>query len=228
MVIDDEQSVRDVVRGYLENDGFVVFTAEDGREGLALTARVKPALVVLDLMLPDVSGEEICRDIRTRSDVPILMLTAKASEDNRVDGLSLGADDYLTKPFSPRELVARVHAVLRRAPGAEVPLVEVLSFGEGELEIDTVQHEVRRDGAPVDLTPNEYKLLVTLARFPGRVYTRYELVTHVQGFDFDGDERTIDAHVKNLRKKIEPDPRRPRYVLTVVGSGYRLAKTHGR
>ena len=228
MVIDDEQSVRDVVRGYLESDGFVVFTAEDGREGLALTARVKPALVVLDLMLPDVSGEEICRDIRTRSDVPILMLTAKASEDNRVDGLSLGADDYLTKPFSPRELVARVHAVLRRAPGAEVPLVEVLSFGEGELEIDTMQHEVRRDGAPVDLTPNEYKLLVTLARFPGRVYTRYELVTHVQGFDFDGDERTIDAHVKNLRKKIEPDPRRPRYVLTVVGSGYRLAKTHGR
>ena len=228
VVIDDEQSVRDVVRGYLENDGFVVFTAEDGREGLALTARVKPALVVLDLMLPDVSGEEICRDIRTRSDVPILMLTAKASEDNRVDGLSLGADDYLTKPFSPRELVARVHAVLRRTQGAEVPLVEVLSFGEGELEIDTVQHEVRRDGAPVYLTPNEYKLLVTLARFPGRVYTRYELVTHVQGFDFDGDERIIDAHVKNLRKKIEPDPRRPRYVLTVVGSGYRLAKTHGR
>jgi len=228
VVIDDEQSVRDVVRGYLENDGFVVFTAEDGREGLALTARVKPALVVLDLMLPDVSGEEICRDIRTRSDVPILMLTAKASEDNRVDGLRLGADDYLTKPFSPRELVARVHAVLRRAQGAEVPLVEVLSFGDGELEIDTVHHEVRRDGTPVDLTPNEYKLLVTLARFPGRVYTRYELVTHVQGFDFDGDERTIDAHVKNLRKKIEPDPRRPRYVLTVVGSGYRLAKTHGR
>ena len=228
MVIDDEQSVRDVVRGYLENDGFVVFTAEDGREGLALTARVKPALVVLDLMLPDVSGEEICRDIRTRSDVPILMLTAKASEDNRVDGLSLGADDYLTKPFSPRELVARVHAVLRRTQGAEVPLVEVLVFGDGELEIDTVQHEVRRDGVPVDLTPNEYKLLVTLARFPGRVYTRYELVTHVQGFDFDGDERTIDAHVKNLRKKIEPDPRRPRYVLTVVGSGYRLAKTPGR
>ncbi|MEO5633285.1 response regulator transcription factor [Gaiella sp.] len=228
VVIDDEQSVRDVVRGYLENDGFVVFTAENGREGLALTARVRPALVVLDLMLPDVSGEEICRDIRTRSDVPILMLTARASEDNRVDGLRLGADDYLTKPFSPRELVARVHAVLRRTRGADVPLVEVLSFGERELEIDTVQHEIRCDGIVVDLTPNEYKLLVTLARFPGRVYTRYELVTHVQGIDFDGDERTIDAHVKNLRKKIEPDPRRPRYVLTVVGSGYRLAKAHGR
>ena len=228
MVIDDEQSVRDVVRGYLENDGFVVFTAENGRDGLALAARVRPALIVLDLMLPDVSGEEICREIRTRSDVPILMLTARASEDDRVDGLRLGADDYLTKPFSPRELVARVHAVLRRTQGGEVPLVEVMSFDEGAFEIDTVQHEVRRNGTTVDLTPNEYKLIVTLARFPGRVYTRYELVTHVQGYDFDGDERTIDAHVKNLRKKIEPDPRRPRYVLTVVGSGYRLAKAPGR
>jgi len=228
VVIDDEQSVRDVVRGYLEHDGFVVFTADDGRAGLALAARVRPALIVLDLMLPDVSGEEICREIRTRSDVPILMLTAKASEDDRVSGLRLGADDYLTKPFSPRELVARVHAVLRRTQGADVPLVEVLSFDGGALEIDTVQHEVRRDGAVLDLTPNEYKLLVTLARFPGRVYTRYELVTHVQGYDFDGDERTIDAHVKNLRKKIEPDSRRPRYVLTVVGSGYRLAKIPGR
>ena len=228
VVIDDEQSVRDVVRDYLESDGFVVFTAEDGREGLALAARVKPALIVLDLMLPDVSGEEICREIRTRSDVPILMLTARASEDDRVDGLRLGADDYLTKPFSPRELVARVHAVLRRTQGSEVPLVEVMSFDEGAFEIDTVQHEVRRNGTTVDLTPNEYKLIVTLARFPGRVYTRYELVTHVQGYDFDGDERTIDAHVKNLRKKIEPDPRRPRYVLTVVGSGYRLAKAPGR
>lgn len=228
MVIDDEQSVREVVRGYLEKDGFVVYTAEDGRDGLALAARVKPALIVLDLMLPDVPGEEICREIRTRSDVPILMLTAKASEDNRVDGLRLGADDYLTKPFSPRELVARVHAVLRRTKGGEVPLVEVLSFDDGQLEIDTVQNEVRRHGVAVELTPNEYRLLVALARFPGRVYTRYELVTHVQGRDFDGDERTIDAHVKNLRKKIEPDPRRPRYVLTVVGSGYRLAKTPGR
>lgn len=228
MVIDDEQSVREVVRGYLEKDGFVVYTAEDGRDGLALAARVKPALIVLDLMLPDVSGEEICREIRTRSDVPILMLTAKASEDNRVDGLRLGADDYLTKPFSPRELVARVHAVLRRTKGGEVPLVEVLSFDDGQLEIDTVQNEVRSHGVAVELTPNEYRLLVALARFPGRVYTRYELVTHVQGRDFDGDERTIDAHVKNLRKKIEPDPRRPRYVLTVVGSGYRLAKTPGR
>ena len=224
VVIDDEPSVQEVVRGYLEKDGYLVYVAGDGREGLALAERTKPGLIVLDLMLPDVSGEEICREIRSRSDVPILMLTAKASEDERVGGLALGADDYLTKPFSPRELVARVRAVLRRTQGVEAPLVEVLSFDDGELEIDTVQHEVRRDGQTVELTPNEYRLLVTLARYPGRVYSRFELINHVQGYDFEGYERTIDAHVKNLRKKIEPDPRHPRYVETVFGIGYRLAK----
>ena len=224
VVIDDEPSVQEVVRGYLEKDGYLVYVAGDGREGLALAERTKPGLIVLDLMLPDVSGEEICREIRSRSDVPILMLTAKASEDERVGGLALGADDYLTKPFSPRELVARVRAVLRRTQGVEAPLVEVLSFDDGELEIDTVQHEVRRDGGTVELTPNEYRLLVTLARYPGRVYSRFELINHVQGYDFEGYERTIDAHVKNLRKKIEPDPRHPRYVETVFGIGYRLAK----
>jgi DNA-binding response OmpR family regulator len=224
VVIDDELSVQEVVRGYLEKDGYLVFVAGNGRDGLALAERTKPGLVVLDLMLPDVAGEEVCREIRSRSDVPILMLTAKASEDERVGGLALGADDYLTKPFSPRELVARVRAVLRRSQSVETPLVETLSFDEGRLEIDTVQHEVRRDGERIDLTPNEYKLLVALARYPGRVYSRFELITHVQGYDFEGYERTIDAHVKNLRKKVEPDPRRPRYVETVFGVGYRLAK----
>jgi DNA-binding response OmpR family regulator len=224
VVIDDEPSVQEVVRGYLEKDGYLVYVAGNGRDGLALAERAKPGLVVLDLMLPDVSGEEICREIRSRSDVPILMLTAKASEDERVGGLALGADDYLTKPFSPRELVARVRAVLRRTQGAEIPLVEVLSFDAGALEIDTVQHEVRHDGQAVDLTPIEYRLLVTLARYPGRVYSRFELINHVQGYDFEGYERTIDAHVKNLRKKIEADPKHPRYVETVFGVGYRLAK----
>ena len=225
VVIDDEPSVQEVVRGYLEKDGYLVYVAGNGREGLALAERARPGLIVLDLMLPDVSGEEICREIRSRSDVPILMLTAKASEAERVGGLALGADDYLTKPFSPRELVARVRAVLRRTQGVETPLVEILSFDAGALEIDTVQHEVSRDGEIVDLTPNEYRLLVTLARYPGRVYSRFELINHVQGYDFEGYERTIDAHVKNLRKKIEPDPKRPRYVETVFGVGYRLAKT---
>ena len=225
LLVDDEQSVQDVVRAYLEQDGFVVYVAAAGTEGLALAEQVKPALIILDLMLPDVSGEEVCREIRRRSDVPVLMLTAKAGEDERVGGLALGADDYLTKPFSPRELVARVHAILRRAGGAETPLVQLLSFDGGALAIDTVRHEVRRQGTPVDLTPNEYKLLVALARYPGRAYSRFELVNLVQGFDFEGYERTIDAHVKNLRRKIEPNPRQPRYIETVFGVGYRLAKT---
>jgi DNA-binding response OmpR family regulator len=223
VVIDDERSVRDVVRAYLEKDGFTVFVAADGRDGLKLAERHEPDLIVLDLMLPDVSGEEICRDIRGRSDVPILMLTAKASEDERVEGLLLGADDYLVKPFSPRELVARVRAVLRRTQGVESPLVAVLRFDEGRLEIDTTKRSVRRDGAAIELTPNEYKLLLALARYPGRVYSRFELVNRVQGYDYEGYERTIDVHVKNLRKKLEPDPGKPRYVETVTGIGYRLS-----
>ena len=224
VVIDDEPSVQDVVRGYLERDGYLVYVAGNGAEGLALAERTKPGLIVLDLMLPDISGEEICREIRTRSDVPILMLTAKSGEEERVGGLTLGADDYLTKPFSPRELVARVRAILRRAGGAGMPLVEKLSFDDGGLVVDTVEHEVLVDGVAVDLTPNEYKLLVTLARYPGRVYSRFELINQVQGYDFEGYERTIDVHVKNLRRKIEADPRKPRYVETVFGAGYRLAK----
>jgi DNA-binding response OmpR family regulator len=224
VIIDDEPSVQEVVKAYLEKDGYLVYVAGNGADGLALAERVKPGLIVLDLMLPDISGEEVCREIRGRSDVPILMLTAKAGEEERIEGLQIGADDYLVKPFSPRELVARVRAVLRRTQGVETPLVAVVSFDDGRLEIDTVQHVVRRDGDEVALTPNEYKLLITLARYPGRVYSRYELVNHVQGYDYEGYERTIDVHVKNLRKKIEPDPRNPRYVETVTGVGYRLAK----
>ena len=224
VVVDDDPSVQEVTRAYLERDGYLVYVAATAAEGLALAARVKPGLIVLDLMLPDRPGEEVAKEIRIRSDVPILMLTAKASEDERVGGLALGADDYLTKPFSPRELVARVRAVVRRTQGGEMPLVEILSFDGGALQIDTVAHEVRIAGRPVELTPNEYRLLTTLARYPGRVYSRFELISHVQGYDYEGYERTIDAHVKNLRKKIEPDPRHPRYVETVFGAGYRLTR----
>jgi len=224
VVIDDEPSVREVVQAYLEKDGYHVFAAANGAEGLALAERTQPALIVLDLMLPDISGEEICSEIRSRSDVPVLMLTAKASEEERIAGLVSGADDYLVKPFSPRELVARVRAVLRRTQGVDEPLVELFSLDEGRLTIDTVRHEVSSGGSVVDLTPNEFKLLVTLARYPGRVYSRYELINRVQGYDFEGYERTIDVHVKNLRKKIEPDPAHPRYVETVIGVGYKLAR----
>ena len=222
LIVDDEPWVHEVVRAYLERDGFIVYGASDGRQGLDLAMTKRPDLVVLDLRLPDLSGEEICRRLRDRSDVAILMLTAKSGEEERIAGLGLGADDYLSKPFSPRELVARVKAVLRRTRGGEMPLVELLRFDDGRLEIDSVRHEVRVAGEPVDLTPSEYKLLFTLAQYPGRAYSRFELINRVQGHDFEGYERTIDAHVKNLRRKVEPDPGKPRYVETVHGIGYRL------
>ena len=219
LVVDDEAKIRDVVRTYLEHDGYAVFTARNGEEALEAAQRLGPDLVVLDLMLPDLAGEEVARSLREVSEVPIIMLTAKASEDDRVAGLRLGADDYLAKPFSPRELVARVDAVLRRAKGTEP---EVSSFGGGVLRIDTARREVFVEGHPVALTRSEFDLLLTLASRPGRVWSRYELVTRVQGYDYDGYERTIDAHVKNLRRKLGDDPRRPRLVATVAGVGYKL------
>ena len=222
LVVDDEASIQETVRAYLERDGFIVYTAGDGREALDLVARKQPQLIVLDLMLPDISGEDIARQVRERSDVPILMLTAKSSEDERIAGLGIGADDYVVKPFSPRELVARIKAILRRAGAGEIPLSEQMLFDDGRLVIDGVRHEVRLDDEPLELTPTEYKLLSALAQYPGRAYSRFELINRVQGHDFEGYERTIDAHVKNLRRKIETDPAHPHYVETVPGVGYRL------
>jgi DNA-binding response OmpR family regulator len=222
LIVDDERSVQEVARAYLEREGFIVDSAGDGREALAQIARKPPALIVLDLMLPDVSGEEVARRVRERSDVPIIMLTAKAAEQQRLRGFELGADDYIVKPFSPRELVARVRALLKRAGVGDAPLGSRIVLDLGRLVIDDVLHEVLVDGRQVELTPSEFKLLVALATHPGRVYSRFELINRVQGTDFVGYERTIDAHVKNLRRKIEADPGSPRYVLTVHGVGYRL------
>ena len=222
LVVDDEPSVHEVVRAYLEREGFVVLSASDGREGLRMAEDRRPALIVLDLMLPDLSGEEIVREVRRRSDVPILMLTARSAEDDRVSGLELGADDYLTKPFSPRELVARIKAVLRRAPDNDAPLLARIHLDDGSLVVDTDRHEVTLAGDLVELTASEFRLLVALARHPGRVYSRPELVERLQGHDFPGYERTIDAHVKNVRRKLGDDPRDPRYVITVHGVGYKL------
>jgi DNA-binding response OmpR family regulator len=225
LVVDDEPSVQEVARAYLEREGFIVDSATDGASALEHIERKPPELIVLDLMLPDVSGEQIAARVRARSDVPILMLTAKASEEQRLAGFELGADDYLVKPFSPRELVARAKAILRRAGEGEAPLTALMSFDGGRLRIDQTRHEVLVDGAPVALTPTEFKLLSALATYPGRVYSRFELINRVQGHDFEGYERTIDAHVKNLRRKIEDDPADPRYVVTVHGVGYRLGVT---
>jgi DNA-binding response OmpR family regulator len=222
LVIDDEPSVHDVARGYLEREGYQVLAAISGRDGLAMARDMRPALIVLDRMLPDLSGEEICSTVRTESAIPILMLSARAGEDERVRGLDLGADDYMTKPFSPRELVARVRALLRRAERLEVNNGSARSFDGGRLRLDLDRHEVTVDSARVNLTPSEWRLLVALCESPGRVYSRFELINRVQGYDYEGYERTMDAHVKNLRRKIEPDPSSPRYVETVHGVGYRL------
>lgn len=221
LVVDDERKIRDLVRSYLEREGYSVFQADTGQQALETAARIGPDLVVLDLMLPDLAGEEVARSLREGSDVPIIMLTAKSSEDDRVTGLRIGADDYLVKPFSPRELVARVQAVLRRTVGS-APSGPTASFEKGALTIDRETREVTVDEHAVDLTRSEFDLLAALALRPGRVFSRYELVTRVQGYDYDGYERTIDAHVKNLRRKLGEDPKSPRYVVTVAGVGYKF------
>jgi DNA-binding response OmpR family regulator len=221
LIIDDERSVHDVARAYLEREGYEVLSAMGGRDGLALAQAVRPSLVVLDLMLPDLSGEQVCAELRRDSDVAIVMLTAKSTEDDRIRGLDIGADDYLVKPFSPRELVARVRALLRRT--GERRSEAVVRLDGGRLCLDPERHQAVVEGRPVELTPSEFKLLLALARSPGRVFSRFELINRVQGHDYDGYERTIDAHVKNLRRKIESDAGRPRYVQTVHGVGYRLA-----
>jgi len=220
LVVDDERKIREVVRTYLEQSGYSVLLAESGQGALAAVARARPDLVVLDLMLADLSGEEVARSLRSVSDVPIIMLTARASEDDRIAGLRLGADDYLTKPFSPRELVARIEAVLRRAQGGDPAAAS--SFDGGALVLDLGRREVRLDGQLIELTRSEFDLLAALAQTPGRVYSRYELITRVSGYDYDGYERTVDAHVKNLRRKLGDDPRQARFVVTVTGVGYKL------
>ncbi|WP_036746779.1 response regulator transcription factor [Paenibacillus sp. UNC451MF] len=221
MIVDDEEKIREVVVSYLQNEGFLTLEAATGAEALALLHSSIINLVILDLMLPDKTGEDVCRHIRSTSPIPVLMLTAKVSEDDRVHGLTLGADDYVLKPFSPRELVARVKAVLRRTQD-DMPLADRLSFHNDELTIDPYQHEVYKNGQRVSLTPNEYKLLILLARNAGRYFTREELVEKVIGFDFEGDSRAIDQHIKNLRHKIEADPKAPIFILTVYGVGYRF------
>jgi DNA-binding response OmpR family regulator len=197
-----------------------VLSTGSGAEAITLAASATPDLVVLDLGLPDVSGETVARELRASRPVPILMLTAKAAEEDRIAGLELGADDYVTKPFSPRELVLRVQAILRR--GGSATGQGAASYGGGTLLIDEPRREVTARGAQVDLTPTEWGILVALATVPGRVYSRVELINRVRGYEFEGYERTIDSHVKNLRRKVERDPAHPRIVQTVLGGGYRL------
>jgi DNA-binding response OmpR family regulator len=221
LVVEDERKLRDLVRSYLERAGFTVLSTGSGAEAITMAATASPDLVVLDLGLPDVSGETVARELRSTSATPILMLTAKSAEEDRIHGLELGADDYVTKPFSPRELVLRVQAILRR--GGPAAAQGVTSYGEGELVIDEPQRLATVRGAAVALTPTEWGVLLALATVPGRVYSRFELINRVRGYEFEGYERTVDSHVKNLRRKVEDDPGHPRIVQTVLGGGYRLA-----
>jgi DNA-binding response OmpR family regulator len=222
LVVDDEIRIATIARDYLMRAGFQVAIAADGATGLAMARQKQPDLVVLDLGLPRLDGLEVARALRRESDVPIIMLTARVDESDRLRGFEIGADDYITKPFSPRELAARVATVLRRAryePDRET------TFTAADLSVDGTKMRVERNGTAIDLTPTEFQLLACLARHPGRVFTRAQLLDAVRGTEIDSFERAIDAHVKNVRRKLERDPHRPRYVLTVYGIGYKFAET---
>jgi two-component system alkaline phosphatase synthesis response regulator PhoP len=225
LVVDDEPHIIEVVQDYLEQTGYRVLTARDGQTAMTLTRHERPDLIVLDLMLPGgVDGLDVCRRVRRDSglaDIPIVMLTARDEEPDKLIGLELGADDYVTKPFSPREVVARVKAVLRRAQGDFQPLSVIRA---GELEIDLTKRSVMVDGEPVSLTPTEFDLLAVLAQNPGRPFRRSQLIDRVYDVAYDGYDRAIDSHVKNLRSKIEPDGDDYRYILTVYGVGYKFSE----
>ena len=220
-VVDDEVKLLEVIKDYLIKEGFEVFTCVNGAEALKLFPLLQPDFLILDLMLPDLSGEEICRQIRKQSDVPILMLTAKSSEEDRINGLALGADDYLVKPFSPRELVMRVKAILRRTL-VKTKTENILSFNKGDLVINLEEYTVKKQGKEIHLTPNEFQILLVMAQNPSKTFSRAQLINSALGYDFAGYERTIDAHIKNLRQKIEDNIKEPRYIQTVYGIGYKF------
>lgn len=222
LVIDDEHGLLEVVEAYLKKENYDVLTSDNGREGYELFLKEKPDMVILDLMLPDLSGEKICAYIREESDVPILMLTAKTMEDDRINGLSLGADDYLTKPFSPKELVLRVQAILRRTMKGKTSRSSIISYNEQDLVINQDEHIVMKSGEIIGITPNEYEILMLFIRHPQKVFTRGQIIDMALGYEFVGYDRTIDAHIKNLRRKVEDDIKNPQYIVTVYGVGYKF------
>ncbi len=222
LIVDDEQIIVEVLEAYFDKEGWEILFASNGIDALKKVKNENPDLIVLDLMLPDISGEEVCGLIRKDSDTPIIMLTAKSSEDDLINGIVIGADDYVTKPFSPREVVIRVKALLRRTK--QMVNVNHISFNKQKLKIDFIKKEVKVSNVVLSLTPNEYKILVLMAGYPGRVYSRADLLEKIQedGVYFEGYERSIDTHIKNLRKKIETDSRKPEFIITVFGMGYKF------
>jgi DNA-binding response OmpR family regulator len=224
LVVDDDKKTVELIKLYLEKDGYQVLAAYDGQQALELARQKRPDLVVLDLMLPTIDGLDVCRILHAEAKLPIIMLTARTTEEDKLLGLDLGADDYVTKPFSPRELLARVRSLLRRIDEAKIKGPSQVRYDN--LIVDFVRHEVRLDEEPIHLTPREFKLLETLTRESGRAFTRLQLLDAVFGLDYEGLERTVDVHVMNLRKKIEPEPDQPRYIVTVPGVGYRFEGGH--
>lgn len=222
LVVDDEQNIVNVVKAYLEKEGFEVVTAMDGEAALKIFNKENIHLIVLDLMLPKVTGEEVCTRVRATSSVPIIMLTAKADEENKIEGISIGADDYLTKPFSVRELVVRVRALLRRSYRDAAPMADILNLNNGDLEIDIKKMIIKKKGEIVSLTTHEFKVLIILLSNPGQVFSREQLVDKAFGMDYEGFDRTVDTYIKNIRQKIEDNPKDPRYVTTVYGMGYKF------
>lgn len=222
LVVEDDKKMAQVVKAYLEGAGFRVLQFDKGKDAIELALKETPMLVILDLMLPDMSGEDVFQELKEIGDFPIIMLTAKSSEEERVAGFALGADDYVVKPFSPRELVYRVRAVLKRTQKKDLSDTEPMSFNNGRLVIDGQSYQVKRKGLVVNLTPTEFKVLFTLASHLGKVFTREELVEKALGYQFEGYERSIDAHIKNIRQKIEDDPKNPEFILTIYGVGYRF------
>lgn len=222
LVIDDEFGILEVIQAYLLKEGYEVYTSTNGKQGYLLFEQTKPDIIVLDLMLPDMTGEEICARIREKSNTPIIMLTAKKELDDRIHGLELGADDYLVKPFSTKELVMRIQAILRRTTGQIVDSKEELRFNNGDLVIEKTERIVRKNGVVIDLTKNEFDILLTFARNINRTFTREQLIEAAFGDDYLGYDRTMDVYVKNLRKLIEDDLKNPAYIITVYGVGYKF------
>jgi DNA-binding response OmpR family regulator len=222
LVVDDEEKIVEVVRAYLEKAGYEVFGAYNGKDAINLFEKHRPTLIVLDLMLPDMSGEDVCKILRKKSRVPIIMLTAKVDESNVLNGYDIGTDDYITKPFSPKQLVAKINAILRRLDDDAVPLSSILSFNNGDLVLNILKHEVKKNGVIVNLTSSEYKILVTLIKYPQKTFTREELVSFALEDNFDGFDRVIDTHIKKIRQKLESNSRDPKYIITIYGIGYRF------
>jgi len=223
LLVEDDRKIARIVKVYLEDAGYKVVHVEKGKDAISAAMKELPLAVILDLMLPDTSGEEVCQELKEMGDFPIIMLTAKYSEEERVAGFALGADDYVVKPFSPKELVYRIKAVLRRSQKGDREVLEPMSFNNSRLVIDGRGYEAKKNGEMLKITPTEFKVLYSLASAPGKVFTREDLVEKALGYQFEGYERSIDAHIKNIRHKIEDDPRNPAFILTIYGVGYRFS-----